>query len=82
MGKRVLGRESHRVQECLTRSLEVMLSPLKVAEIPVGILYERVQANGFLVLGSSLRALAQAGEHNPPEIVDSGVLCVLAFCDS
>jgi len=82
MGKRVLGRESHRAQECRTRSLEVVFSPLQVPEIPVRILHERVQANGLLVLGSSLRRLAQAGQYNPPEIVDTGVVGVLAFCGS
>jgi hypothetical protein len=79
VGKGVLGRESHCAHQCLTRSLEVVLGPLKIAEIPVCVLHERVQANGRLVLGTGLRALAQASEDDPSKIVDSRIVGVLAF---
>jgi hypothetical protein len=79
VGKRVLGRERHCAHKCLPRSLEVVLGPLKVPEIPVRVLQERVQADGLLVLGTSLGVLAQASEDDPSKIVDSRVVRVLAF---
>jgi hypothetical protein len=57
-----------------------VLGPRKVPQIPVRVLQERVQANGLLVLGTSLRVLAQASEDDPSKIVDSRVIGVLAFC--
>src|ERR1700681_993194 len=79
MGKRILGGEFDGTYECLTRWFEVVVGPFKEPEISVGILHPRVQTNGFPVLGTTLRPLAEAGQHDPTKIVDSRIIRLPAF---